>query len=210
MKKIIILQTILLLISLHTFSQNKFKGGLIVGINGSQIDGDSMSGFDKGGLLAGVFIDFPLSAKTYLSMELLYSMKGSKQKDQNSANYIYGPWYMLRLTYIDVPLLLNYKIREKVMINGGIACGILVGSKYLDHDRMEEPRFDAIRAYDFLPVIGLKLQLTKNLYFFSRYSYSAFNIGKDKSNMLWSRTNRGLHNNVVTGGVRFYINPKNK
>ena len=45
-------------ISIH--AQN-FGGGLILGLSTSQVSGDNLGGFNKGGLLFGGFIDLQLS-----------------------------------------------------------------------------------------------------------------------------------------------------
>ena len=65
-------------IGLQTHAQ-VFYGGLQLGINGSQIWGDEMKGFNKGGVLAGVFIDFPVSKRSFFSMEMNYTQKGSRR-----------------------------------------------------------------------------------------------------------------------------------
>lgn len=61
---IIILTTLVVMASSESKAQ-VFYGGLQLGINGSQIWGDQMSGFNKGGVLAGVFIDFPVTKRVY-------------------------------------------------------------------------------------------------------------------------------------------------
>lgn len=201
----------LILISDLTYSQGRFKGGFTVGINGSQIDGDSMSGYNKGGLRAGVFIDYPLSKKTYISFEMLYSMKGSREKDNvdyNDPNYKPGPWFSLRLSYLEIPLIVNYKWNEKIIAYGGIGAGILVGSKFIDNDQIENPDAKPIRTFDLIPLIGLKYQPWPRIGIFTQFSYSILNIGKDKSKTLLSRTNRGMHNNVISAGIRFYLGTK--
>jgi hypothetical protein len=212
-KNINILLSVLVFIILSdlTYSQGKFEGGFTVGINGSQIDGDSMSGYNKGGLRAGVFIDYPISKKTYISFEMLYSMKGSREKDNvdySDPNYTPGPWFMLRLSYLEVPLIINFKWNEKIIVYGGIGAGILVGSKFIDIDKIENPDAKPIRTFDLIPQIGLKYQPFPRIAIFTQFSYSILNIGKDKSKTLLSRTNRGMHNNVISAGIRFYLGAK--
>ena len=160
-------------------------------------------------LLAGVFVEYPLNLKTNISFEILYSMKGSREKDATDPNYVpTGPWHMLRLTYIDIPIQLEYQVTSKISAGGGVACGILVGKKFVGLDRIEDPRYDAIRPFDIYPLVSLKYRALDHIDFLLRYSYSIFSIAKGKSNFLLARTNRGMHNNVISGGLVWYIGGK--
>ena len=62
----------------YQLTAQNFSARLMLGINGSQIDGDGMSGYYKPGLAAGAGVRFPLTDKISFGPEFLYSMKGSK------------------------------------------------------------------------------------------------------------------------------------
>lgn len=209
-KEFVLLFFIILLIEGNLLeAQNRFKGGFTLAINGSQIDGDSMSGYNKGGLLAGVFVEYPLALRTNISFELLYSMKGSREKDTEDPNYIpIGPWHMLRLSYLEIPVKIEYKLTEKILAGGGIGCGILVGKKMIGIDRIEDTRYDAIRPYDIFPLFILKYRALDKIDFMLRYSYSILSVKKGRSNFFLARTNKGMHNNVISGGLNWYIGGK--
>jgi hypothetical protein len=71
-----LLLVVLLLIPVVLNAQ-RFKGGVLVGFNGSQIDGDTWSGFYKGGLLAGAFVNTDLRDGFSAQLEIKYSSKGA-------------------------------------------------------------------------------------------------------------------------------------
>ena len=51
----------------------RFKGGILIGMNASQIEGDGWAGFYKGGLLAGAFVNTDLKDKFGAQLEIKYS-----------------------------------------------------------------------------------------------------------------------------------------
>ena len=61
----------LLLLGSSVQSQS-FGGGTIFGISTSQVGGDDISGFNKAGLLLGVFANRKLSDLTTFQMEITY------------------------------------------------------------------------------------------------------------------------------------------
>ena len=64
----------------------RFKAGILVGFNGSQINGDASAGFNKLGLVAGVRGVTVINEKMEISIELLYSQRGSRSELFNSTN----------------------------------------------------------------------------------------------------------------------------
>jgi len=115
-----------------------------LGINGSQIWGDEMKGFNKGGVLAGVFIDFPVSKRSFFSMEMNYTQKGSRRM-MDEFNQNPGLWNLLRISYIEVPIFYNYRFAEKADINIAFSHALKVGVKYVDLNGLEDPDYDFIR-----------------------------------------------------------------
>lgn len=78
----------------------------MVGLSASQVAGDSYSGFNKAGPIGGFFINLEASDHSRFQMELYYIQKGSKK----NANAVEGDYesYLLRLNYIEMPLLYQY------------------------------------------------------------------------------------------------------
>ncbi|MCK4568705.1 MAG: PorT family protein [Bacteroidales bacterium] len=103
--KQLILSLIFIFIVGFGFAQ-KFNGGAMIGIAPSQVAGDKYSGFNKAGPLAGVFVNFQPVKHSSLQMELYYVQKGSR-KNANAVEQDYES-YLLRLNYVEMPLL--YKL----------------------------------------------------------------------------------------------------
>ena len=60
-----------------------FGGGIILGLSTSQVGGDDLAGFNKAGVLAGVFANKSISELLSLQMEMNYIQKGSNNPDMN-------------------------------------------------------------------------------------------------------------------------------
>jgi len=188
-------------------NSQKFYGGLQAGINGSQINGDHMSGFDKGGLLAGVFIDFPYSQKVFFSMELNYSEKGSRSKDGTMQTA--GSWTLFKVSYLEVPLFINYRLSEKADLNIGLSYGIKVGHKFIDSLGIENPTADPTRPHDFEICGGGNYRLGDKFKVSLRAAASLISIEQGGSNPLWAKTNTGMINIVISCAIKYYfLRPK--
>lgn len=186
----------------------KFYGGLHAGINGSQIWGDKMSGFNKGGLIAGVFIDIPYSEKTFFSMELNYTEKGSRAKDGLMTNA--GSWTLLKITYLEVPVFINYRLSEKTDLNIGLYYGIKVGHNFIDSLGTQDAISDPTRSYDFGISGGGNYRLGKKFKLSFRAGASLVTVGLGKSNPIWAKTNTGMINIVTSCAIKYYFLSPNK
>src|SRR6188474_1752497 len=92
----------------------RIRGGVIFGMNASQIDGDDYAGYRKVGLNFGFYGQIPVSKKFFLSTEILYSQKGSK-----SPTYEGLPLeYQINLNYAEVPVFLHFQ--DKKAFNFGV------------------------------------------------------------------------------------------
>ena len=80
----------------------RFKGALLGGINISQIDGDGEAGYHKWGLTGGGKMSYEVYSKMDISIEMLYSQRGSR-----SVRKI-DPW-IINLDYLEVPLIYSIK-----------------------------------------------------------------------------------------------------
>lgn len=74
-----------------------------VGVVGSQVDGDTYEGFNKAGITAGLFVNRKLSDLFSLQLEMNYIQKGSRKPLDDNNTY-----YLMRVTYIEVPVLLQW------------------------------------------------------------------------------------------------------
>lgn len=114
----------------HSLFAQGFKAGLILGFNTSQISGDDLGGFNRISPNSGIFVKRELSDKLSLQLEMTYLGKGSKKNlgpEDPASSY-----YLLRIHYIEVPVLLQYKFSNKITIEGGPSLGVYIGHKEED------------------------------------------------------------------------------
>ncbi len=88
------------LISLSAYGQ-QFSGGFVFGLAGSQIDGDSYSGYNKVGFELGSFADYALNDKWSIRSGVFLVQKGA----HSSANI---PYFKTVINEVEVPLWFNY------------------------------------------------------------------------------------------------------
>ena len=179
-RNLIFSKGLLLLVLILTFpaaflkAQN-FSGRLILGINGSQIDGDGMSGYYKPGLVAGLGVRFPINEKIRIGPEFMYSMKGSKASfDQVTIQGFLPITY--RLNYIDLPIVLDYQISGDIQAESGLSYGRLLNAKLDNGTNQTKNNFLDVSSLfnksDFQFLIGLKYKIFDNIWLSGRFLYS--------------------------------------
>ena len=200
---------ILLLAVNCTLNAQKFSNGIHLGINGSQVNGDDMGGFNKGGLLAGIFVEYRHKPKITWSFELNYTEKGSRRIiDEFDKNP--GIWNLYKLSYLEVPLIFKYKFLPKFDVELALAYGLLVHQKYIDRNGTEDPEPNYARGYDANAFLGVTYHLSKSFSATARIQSSFVSVGKGKSNPIWSNTNTGLINLVTSFDLKYYLPMKRK
>ena len=102
---------IFILLSLKVSAQQKkelFNVGLKEGANTSQVSGDNYNGFDKYGFVGGAFLKGSLNKTWTPGFEIIFTQKGSRHwSDHENGDFTS---YFLQLSYVEIPLLLQYNI----------------------------------------------------------------------------------------------------
>ncbi|MCL1851179.1 MAG: PorT family protein [Bacteroidetes bacterium] len=139
---------------LPSASAQRFIGGVAVGMNATQVDGDEVFGYYKVGFNGGPYVKLMLDKKQRfsLTMELLYTQKGAQQKsngpfvefvakgDTVFIDPLYPEYdnrflYKLNTDYLELPLLLHYDDpRSKVSIGVGFSWARLAYIKEMEWD----------------------------------------------------------------------------
>lgn len=117
--------------SAYLDGEKTFFGGPVLGINCSQIDGDTYSGFHSAGLNAGGMVFWRFSKPVGMSVEFLYSQKGSHGVNETTDPYA-GPYYSkykIRLNYVEVPLVFHYFLSSRYQVGIGGSFNALLSSK---------------------------------------------------------------------------------
>ena len=163
-----------------------FYGGAIIGANFAQVDGDYFAGYHRIGLNAGGIVYAQIAKHLALSMEILYSQKGSKSnipEPSLTLTNTYITKYGIALNYAEVPIMINYFDKRKSHFGVGVSYGRLVSSsETLQVDSSNIVRtVDLNNKYPFtanaLDVLaGFELHLWKGLFLNVRFQYSIIPI----------------------------------
>ncbi len=209
MKKVLLV-IILLATCLQVQAQN-FTGGLIGGINGSQLDGDGVGGYYKPGFVLGFAAAFPINEKWTIEPEFMYSQKGARTTmDQYLDQGI--PWVHFRLNYADFPIMATYKVRPDLHFQIGLSPNVLLNAEFEDENGIVADRRQFFSTIDFMAAVGIEYRILPKLGFNMRFNYSLISANKrdlsqfNFNQALVNRLNRaGFYNNVLSFTLRYYM-----
>ena len=200
-KLIFLLMTIFAVTTTQTFAQN-FTGKLIVGVNGSQIDGDGLAGYFKPGLVFGAGVRFPVSEKLSIGPEIMYSMKGAKTSFDQVTQFNL-PRLIYRLNYVDLPLVAEYKVNDGFQVEGGFLVGYLLNSEFDNGTNLGFVNIDYLfKKLDYQGFIGLKYKIFDDFWINGRMLYSivstnAIGLNNFNNGIIGARTQGGYFNNLL-------------
>lgn len=196
MKQFYLVILLLTIVSLSGFSQ-RFEGGVLVGLNASQVDGDNYSGYRKPGIALGGYVQTNLSRTVYAGMELKFAQKGSRNIDSLA---IQGQIkYIMRLNYVDLPVYLGVRTSERISLLVGVSPGYLIsGTEYNDYGKLTEQDQKAFSEFDLQGMLGFRFQFTKRLFVDLRGAYSVLPIRKQKGDPLWYWKSNQFNNLLST------------
>ncbi|MBO9682464.1 MAG: PorT family protein, partial [Flavisolibacter sp.] len=159
MRKALIILTALFL---ATTSYAQVRFGLKAGGNLANMDG-----FDKTkmklGLSAGPALQVKLANVLFLQTELLYSIKGTRSDSMQNANA------KLDLNYINLPILIGYRLAPNFSIKLGPEIGRLLSAKS-EIDGNTTDITDFYQSFDFGADLGLAYSF-KKIALDLRYNY---------------------------------------
>jgi hypothetical protein len=178
-------------------AQRTFRAGVQAGINGCQIHGDSYSGFNAAGPVAGVSIAVNPDKKLHWLLEFQYAMKGSRkiaypEKGDYDA-------FQLRLNYVELPLLVRYQYKD-IYFQAGWSFGVLAKVREWD-DFGEVPPRD-FQRFEHASILGIGYQINEFFAVDMRMVNSMLPIKKFAvplyyQNRLQNLFNRGMYNNIL-------------
>ncbi|MEC7863536.1 MAG: porin family protein [Bacteroidota bacterium] len=196
--------TILLFCGFLTISikAQNFGGGVILGLSTSQVGGDDLGGFNKAGLLIGIFANKSISELLSFQMEINYIQKGSNNPKMNE-----NGTPDISTSYIEVPLLLQYHQSNKLKIEGGVQTAYLIDGYYNDLDG-ERPKYNDINPfinYDIGLLLGIDYNYSKNISLNTRISNSIFPIGAEdyENQAIYNYAIKGKYNSVLSFALHY-------
>ncbi|MFV8355443.1 porin family protein [Flavobacterium sp. XS1P32] len=183
MKKIIL--TVAAVCAFGFANAQEAKFGIKGGLNLASFSGDT-DGLDlksKAGLNVGGFVEVKLSDKLALQPELLFSMQGTNidKFEFSDGNQTFVVDASIKMSYINVPIMLKYYAAEKFNLEVGPQVGFLLSAKTVakaNGNEAEDDVKDSFESVDFGLNFGLGYDFTKNIAAGVRYNLGLTNIGK--------------------------------
>ena len=209
--KSIFLLTILLLISTLAAGQ-AIQGAIAIGTNLTQVDGDEMYGFKKFGLNASAIAIMPIKRRWSISIEASYSQKGSYQKYPPESNPNKElPYYNLRLSYAEVPVLVHFTDKEFLTVGLGMSWGRLVDIKEIEWNKQTSATLYSgeYNRNDINGIFDIRFPVYKKLNVNFRYAYSFAKIRtREYTNLAGNNWKRDQYNNILTLRLYYIFNDR--
>lgn len=169
---------ILLCFFVATAIAQQFQGGVAGGLVGSQVAGDTYSGFNKAGVYASLWVRLGLSDRTSLQSEISYFQKGSRHNPDEKRQDM--SFYLMRLGYIEMPFLYQWQLKSNLRLEVGPSFSLLLHShEERDYLGIDYGKFKLINP-SFMAGIGYPLSEKLSVHF--RMNSSMLSIRKDPAN----------------------------
>ena len=181
-----------------------FGGGVILGLSTSQVGGDNLAWFHKAGLLLGVFANKSITELLSFQMEMTYIQKGSNNPNMNNVEHPNYSKQDISLSYIEVPLLLQYNQSDKLKIEGGVLTAYLVDGHYNDFNGKMPNEPNPFISYDIGLLLGIDYKYSENISLNTRIGNSILPIGsEDYENQVYNSSKKGKYNSVLSFALHY-------
>ena len=161
-----------------------FYGALVGGCNVSQVDGDGFSGYHKLGFNAGAEVLVRFNENIGVSLDMLYSQKGSLDKRYSGDDFgnTYYNEYRLKLNYISIPLMLRVVGGNHFNYALGASYDLLISSEEMFTTAYSSgtinPEGFPFQKGSVNAVGGFGYEFSKGWFIDARYEYSMTTIRK--------------------------------
>lgn len=157
-------------------SAQKFDGGLVMGLVGSQVAGDTYGGFNKAGINAGGWVSLGLTKKSALRMELTYTQKGSRENPD--AEHGKFDTYIMRLGYVELPVIYRFLYSARFDFETGLSMNFLLHQ--FESFNGEETTYSPFKKQNLCFLAGLSVHMNDKLKISFRTDNSLFSIRKNR------------------------------
>ncbi|NNF01770.1 MAG: PorT family protein [Bacteroidia bacterium] len=199
-KQLALLILLLVLVIPSDLFAQRFKSGAMLGISTSQVEGDLYSGFRKAGPLAGLYVYRSLSEKSIAELQIYFIQKGSRKNNDPANGDI--KFYLLRLNYIEIPLLYRYQQSSKLSFEIGPAFGTLL-SAYEEDENGETILEKPFNDFELSGQIGINYQLFANFILNTKVSYSLIPIREPSARNSFQYFDQGQFNSVIAFALKY-------
>jgi len=174
-----------------TYAQSPF--GVKAGFNGAYLMEDLADGVDQkihSDFYIGVFTEINLGKGLLLQPELVYSRQGAKYDSEiviENSDEVLKSQAIVRLGYLNIPVLIKYEITKGLFINVGPQFGINLSGKYESisqysindnpvNNESEDGDVKGLTRCELSFVAGLEYMITSRLDISARYNVGLTNI----------------------------------
>ncbi len=179
MKRIFFSLAILMIISTTAFSQKLhigFKGGTSINkLSGKSFKEEFSFGYHLGG-----FFEVGLGKKFAIQPEILFSQSNVDTSGSFSSVYQFKQLDKVKLNYLNIPILLNFKPAKILTLQVGPQFGILTNKS----NTLLQNGKEAFKGGDFSMLGGVQINIS-HLTIYGRYVLGLSNINNIDNNEKW-------------------------
>ena len=187
-----------------------FRVGLVGAINTTQVSGDDLWGFNQFGAYGGLCVKAQINEKSAYQFHIAFSQKGSRRPPDLNGN---ASTYILRLNYIDVPLIYSYRFQKNNFLkqfHGEVGMVNSYLTNYSERNLLGNVYpVRPFKKYEGSLLLGFGYWLKNGLFFSLRYVNSVLPIRKHVSGATYY-FNRGQYNTVVQFSINYFFGKKSE
>jgi hypothetical protein len=191
----------LFILSHYQSNSQSFNAGGLIGVNVSQVSGDGYSGFDKAGILTGLYTNIDVSQKINLQLEIIYSEKGSRRNPKTDEGDT--EFFLLRMNYIEIPVMARMK-NNRFTYEVGVYYGQLINN-YLEDENgpfdIPEP-LNKFKQRDVGGLIGVDFNFNEHIIMNWRINQSLLPVREHDSGAQF-RFNSGMFHTYFSFSLRY-------
>jgi len=180
--KSLLLTTALFISCLSFTNAQSIHAGLKVGSNINKISGQSFKDEFTYGYHAGAFLQIGLGSKWTIQPEILYNQVNTDTTNRFSELYKLSVNKIsnIKLSYLSIPVLLNYNLGSNFALQAGPQFGILLDQ---NRDLLQNGK-DAFSKGDFSMLAGVQIKLS-SLRIYGRYVIGLNNLNDIDNQDKW-------------------------
>lgn len=178
-----------------------FKPYFSLGLTSSQISGDKLSGFDQFGLNAALGTELDLGGQWTPRLELQLDQRGSRLNARPDKGQFQS--YLLRLNYVQVPLIMGYT-RGSSGLELGLAPGYLLSSREEDENGSYPLQQREFEDLDVAFLAGIRYRFHERWELCTRLEQSVTKV-RDHLGSSTFRLNRGQYSTAIQFMMRFHV-----
>lgn len=187
-----------------------FTTGISAALNTSQVSGDDLWGFNQFGAYGGLCVKAQINEKSAYQFHIAFSQKGSRRPPDLNGN---ASTYILRLNYIDVPIIYSYRFQKNNFLKQFHGEVGMVNSYLINYSERNllgnVYPVRPFKKYEGSLLLGFGYWLKHGLFFSLRYVNSVLPIRKHVSGATYY-FNRGQYNTVVQFSINYFFGKKSE